>query len=87
MGKSREKNRLNVYEQIGGINMKKKFENVYQFRIDLNDIRPPIWRRIHVPETYTFFGLHIAIQNAMLWSGGHLHKFYVADPSAGKKSG
>lgn len=65
--------------------MKKKFEHVYQFRIDLKDIKPPIWRRIQVPETYTFFDLHVAIQNAMLWSGGHLHRFYVTDPFTGKK--
>lgn len=65
--------------------MEKKFENVYQFRIDLNDISPPIWRRIQVPETYTFFDLHVAIQNAMGWEDYHMHEFYITDPSTGER--
>lgn len=65
--------------------MKKNFRYVYQFRIDLADIRPPIWRRIQVPETYTFYDLHVAIQNAMDWCGGHLHGFYVTNPFTGRK--
>ncbi|HCL89730.1 MAG TPA: hypothetical protein DHW70_00155, partial [Candidatus Atribacteria bacterium] len=28
--------------------MKKKFDQVYQFKITLKDIKPPIWRRIQV---------------------------------------
>lgn len=35
---------------------------VYQFKITLSDSKPPIWRRIQVPEDYTFFELHVAIQ-------------------------
>lgn len=33
--------------------MKKKFTNIYQFKITLSDIKPPIWRIIDVPETTT----------------------------------
>jgi len=33
--------------------MKKKFDQVYQFKITLEGIRPPIWRRIHLLITYT----------------------------------
>ena len=61
--------------------MKKKFDQVYQFKITLRDIKPPIWRRIQVPETYTFWDLHVAIQDAMGWSDYHLHEFEIADPS------
>lgn len=64
--------------------MKKKFEKVYQFRITLRDTKPPIWRRIQVPETYTFWDLHVAIQNAMGWTDSHLHEFEVMDPSYGE---
>lgn len=35
--------------------MKKKFDQVYQFKITLQEIKPPIWRRIQVPQTYTFY--------------------------------
>lgn len=34
--------------------MKRKFDQVYQFKITLRDVKPPIWLRIQVPETYTF---------------------------------
>lgn len=29
------------------------FKKIYQFKIMLNDVKPTIWRRIQVPETYT----------------------------------
>ena len=58
--------------------MKKKFDQVYQFKITLRDIKPPIWRRIQVPETYTFWDLHVAIQDAMGWSDYHLHEFEIS---------
>ena len=63
--------------------MKKKFNNVYQFKITLEGAKPPIWRRIQVPETYTFRDLHVAIQDAMGWGDGHLHEFKMTDPSTG----
>lgn len=48
---------------------------LYQFYIRLQEIEPPIWRRIQVPDTYTFWGLHVAIQDAMGWLDCHLHAF------------
>lgn len=50
---------------------------IYQFKVTLLDIHPAIWRRIQVPETYTFWDLHVAIQSAMGWSDSHLHRFAV----------
>lgn len=64
--------------------MKKKFNRVYQFKIVLQGIRPSIWRRIQVPETYTFWDLHVAIQDAMGWLDYHLHQFEMRHPSTGK---
>lgn len=60
--------------------MPKKFENVYQFKITLKDIKPTIWRRIQVPENYTFWDLHVAIQDAMGWYDCHLHEFSFNSP-------
>ena len=34
--------------------MKKMEQQVYQFKIALMGFTPQIWRRIQVPETYTF---------------------------------
>jgi hypothetical protein len=58
---------------------KKPFKSIYQFKITLLETDPPIWRRIQVPEYYTFYELHLAIQNAMGWLDSHLHMFEVKD--------
>lgn len=63
---------------------KRKVENpvkrsVFRFRVELRDIAPPIWREIEVPGDYTFWGLHVAIQDAMGWLDYHLHAFLPAD--------
>lgn len=55
--------------------MKDSYQNVYQFKISLKNSKPPIWRRIQVPENYSFWDLHIAIQDAMGWEDCHLHEF------------
>jgi len=65
--------------------MKKNFKNVYQFKITLKRVKPVVWRRIQVPETYSFWDLHIAIQDAMGWCDCHLHHFSIANPKTGKK--
>jgi len=65
--------------------MKKKFDNVYQFKIVLKGIKPPIWRRIQVPDTYSFWDLHVAIQDAMGWGDYHLHEFEMKNPLYGTK--
>ena len=60
--------------------MKKKYDQVHQFKITLKGIKPQIWRRIQVPETYTFWDLHVAIQDAMGWEDYHLHEFTFTLP-------
>ena len=50
---------------------------IYQLRIALPYIAPPIWRRIEVPGQMTFYDLHHAIQTAMGWENDHLWAFYV----------
>ncbi len=65
--------------------MRKKYDRVYQFKITLKHIRPPIWRRIQVPETYSFWDLHVAIQDAMGWLDYHLHQFEMVNRSTGMK--
>lgn len=65
--------------------MKTKFDRVYVFKITLKGIKPPIWRRIEVPEAYTFWDLHVAIQDAMGWQDYHLHEFEMRSPSTDGK--
>jgi len=40
---------------------------------------PLVWRRIQVPERYSFWDLHVAIQDAMGWLDYHLHEFRLLD--------
>jgi len=58
----------------------KQHARVYQFKVSLKDIIPIIWRRIQVPEKYTFWDLHVAIQDAMGWLDYHLHEFRILNP-------
>ena len=50
-------------------------KQIYQLKITLQDIEPPIWRRILIPSTYDFWQLHCAIQDAFGWTDSHLHMF------------
>ncbi|MDH4028917.1 MAG: plasmid pRiA4b ORF-3 family protein, partial [Nitrospirota bacterium] len=63
--------------------MKKAFDKVYQFKITLKEVKPPIWRRIQVPDIYSFWDLHVAIQDSMGWTDTHLHHFEILNPSKG----
>lgn len=64
---------------------RKGFERVYQFKITLAEIKPSVWRRIQVPEDYSFWDLHVAIQDTMPWKDYHLHQFEMMNPETGKK--
>jgi hypothetical protein len=64
--------------------MSKKEQQIYQFKITLEGIKPSIWRRIQVPKTYTFWELHVAIQDAMGWYDYHLHQFEAINPKTGE---
>lgn len=55
--------------------MPDKRNDVLRLRVSLRDIEPPIWRLIDVPGSYTFWDLHVAIQDAMGWLDYHLHSF------------
>ena len=59
---------------------KKRTNIVYQFRIELSEIEPTVWRAIQVPSEYSFWDLHVAIQDAMGWLDYHLHTFRVKMP-------
>ncbi len=52
---------------------------IYQLKITLEEIRPPIWRRIQVPGDVSLLRLHFIIQTAMGWTHTHLHEFQISD--------
>ena len=60
---------------------------VYSLKITLDNIAPPIWRRVQV-EDGTLADLHVVIQIAMGWCNSHLHMFAIGgeqytDPEMG----
>lgn len=52
---------------------------IYQLKITLDDIYPPIWRRIQVPGDVSLFRLHFILQIAMGWTNSHLHEFLIGE--------
>ena len=62
-----------------------KWQNlIFQFKITLEGINPIIWRRIHVLAKYSFWDLHVAIQDSMGWFDCHLHAFRYKRPHGTK---
>jgi len=49
---------------------------VYQLKITLRDIKPPVWRRVQVKDC-TLARLHDLIQTCMGWADDHLHEFDI----------
>ena len=56
----------------------KKNRAVYQFKVTLRNIHPPIWRRILVWEDVTLAQLHRVLQMVMGWEECHLHEFRIS---------
>ena len=50
---------------------------MYQLRISLEEVDPPIWRRLLVPGDLPLASLHDVFQVAMGWTDSHLHAFTV----------
>ena len=48
---------------------------LYQIKVSLNGVRPPIWRRLLVPGSVSLKDLHDVLQAAIGWTDSHLHQF------------
>jgi len=59
--------------------------SILQFKITLQEVEPLIWRRIQVLDSYSFWDLHVAIQDVMGWEDCHLHQFEIMSSSMGKQ--
>jgi hypothetical protein len=57
---------------------------MYQMRITLKGIRPPIWRRVQVRDAIRLAALHEVIQTVFGWTDSHLHQFVVAGETYGR---
>ncbi|MCB9430746.1 MAG: plasmid pRiA4b ORF-3 family protein [Ardenticatenaceae bacterium] len=52
-------------------------QTIFQFKVTLKGIRPPIWRRIQVANDITFYHFHHILQEVMGWENAHLHLFDI----------
>ncbi|MCZ2152050.1 MAG: plasmid pRiA4b ORF-3 family protein [Bryobacterales bacterium] len=52
-----------------------KRRNIYQLRILLSRIDPPVWRRVQVWEDISLLALHKVFQRLFNWKDYHLHSF------------
>ncbi|MBK7354180.1 MAG: plasmid pRiA4b ORF-3 family protein [Nitrosomonas sp.] len=49
--------------------------SIYQLKVTLGYIRPPIWRRFLIASTDSLADLHLVVQIVMGWTDSHLHEF------------
>ena len=56
----------------------------YRFRVQLQHIEPPIWRRFILPVTASFADLHGAIQDCGGWGDYHLYTFLAGGERHGE---
>jgi hypothetical protein len=50
---------------------------IFQLKVSLADVTPPVWRRVLVPGGYTLDRLHRVFQYVMGWQDCHLHSFDI----------
>nr|MDA3851138.1 plasmid pRiA4b ORF-3 family protein [Spirochaetaceae bacterium] len=51
--------------------------DLYQLKITLKNIKPPIWRRFVVDSNILLPDLHKVIQTIIGWTNSHLHQFVI----------
>ena len=59
---------------------------VVKLKVTLTGLRPPVWRRVLVPDAMTLGDLHGVIQAAMGWDNSHLHDFDIGGARYGDPS-
>ncbi|WP_052504474.1 plasmid pRiA4b ORF-3 family protein [Rossellomorea aquimaris] len=51
-------------------------KKTFQIKISIKGAKPPIWRRVLIPNTLSFHQLHEVIQTVMGWTNTHLYSFH-----------
>ena len=49
--------------------------NMLQLKVTMCHLKPPIWRRVEVPDTLTFWEFHFVLQILFDWQNSHLFEF------------
>lgn len=56
---------------------KKQNISIYQLKVTLKGVNPPIWRRIQITGNTSLSKLHYILQIVMGWTDSHLHQFVI----------
>jgi hypothetical protein len=56
-----------------------KAAGVFEIKVTIAGVQPPVWRRLLVPADLRLDQLHNVLQAAFGWSDSHLHHFYTGD--------
>jgi Plasmid pRiA4b ORF-3-like protein len=54
---------------------KSQGKQIFQFRVELEDTSPVVWRSFQVPHAISFYELHEVLQVVMGWMNSHLFMF------------
>ena len=57
--------------------MKQSELPIFQIKLTLKNVKPPIWRRLLVPGGLSLHEFHWDIQRAMGWQNCHLYQFNI----------
>ena len=58
---------------------------IFQFKVSLDHVEPPVWRRFVISSDATFGELSDVIQIVMGWTNSHLHEFLLGAEHIGMK--
>lgn len=53
----------------------RSLRSIYQLKVTLLGVSPPIWRRLQIASTDSLEDVHVALQIVMGWTNSHLHEF------------
>lgn len=53
--------------------------SAFRLHVKLEDVDPPVWRKLLVPSSITLADLHTALNEAIGWTDSHLHQFILRD--------
>jgi len=64
---------------VNGGSRQKARGDIACLKVTLQQIRPPIWRRLEVPTALSLGAFHSILQVAFGWTDSHLHQFHAGD--------